>query len=63
MSAARIHSTITRPTRRGWGWHCEDCPAHADGYDDKERALRVASIHEDPSETQGSHPAAATKKR
>jgi hypothetical protein len=56
----RIHSTITVPTLAGWGWRCDDCPAKADGYDDKDQALRVASIHEDPSRIQGS-PAAATK--
>lgn len=60
MSRNRIHSTITHPTRKGWGWSCEDCPATSDGYESKGQALRVASIHEDPSRKQGSR-AAATK--
>jgi hypothetical protein len=61
VSRNRIHSTVTHPTRKGWGWSCEDCPAKADGYEGKDQASRVASIHEDPSrDTQGS-PAAATK--
>lgn len=62
MNANRIHSTVTYVTEAGWGWGCEDCPAKGDGYDDKDKALRVASIHEDPSrEPQGST-AAATRK-
>lgn len=47
----RIHSTVTHVTANGWGWVCEDCPAHADGYADKDTAARVATIHEDPSNT------------
>jgi hypothetical protein len=61
VSRNRIHSTVTRPTRKGWGWLCHDCPASADGYEDKDQALRVASIHEDPSRTTQGSPAAATK--
>lgn len=62
MSANRIHSTVTYVTDAGWGWGCETCPAKADGYGSKTKALRVASIHEDPSRKQQGSTAAATRK-
>lgn len=63
MNPVRIHSTVTHRTLKGWGWGCQDCHAKADGYDDKDQALRVASIHEDPSREHQGSAAAATKNR
>jgi hypothetical protein len=67
VNANQIHSTITWPADRGntYCWHCQDCPASADGYLTKRAAQRIAAIHEDPSrrpsKNQGEPVLAATK--
>lgn len=62
-TANRIHSALTWASDRGttYGWHCQDCPATAEGYPTEKHARRIARIHEDPSRKKQGRPAAATK--
>jgi hypothetical protein len=63
LAANQVHSTLTWATDRGnrFGWHCQDCPATAEGYTSENHARRIASIHEDPSRTTQGRTSAATK--
>jgi len=63
MTANQVHSTLIWAADDGesYGWHCQDCPATAEGYPTEKAARRIARIHEDPSgKTQG-RMSAATK--
>lgn len=63
MTSPLVHRTVTWESNPGgkWRWNCQDCPAKASGYRTEDKALRIASIHEDPSRTTQGSPAAATK--